>query len=417
MEKMLWIIDWLACGLVRVVGWLLCRLPAPAAVWIGERLGALGYWLQPKRTRIGLANLRAAFDGELTSAELRRIIRSYYRQLGASVIELLRLPAIDRAYVDHYITIEGRRWFDEAVASGQPILLLTGHYGNWELSSIVAALHGFPIAALARAQEKLPRLYRLLVSYRESKGCTIIHKGGVVKRLVTALERRQCIGIVGDQASRQGLFVDFFGRPALFATGPFALAYRKGALIIPTFIHRLHGPFHRLVIEPPIKLSRQQSEDQAVCDGIEQFAGVLSRHISADPGQWLWMHKRWKHTSARRVLVLSDGKLGHLKQSLAVVDALREECPALVSQVIEVRYREPGGRLLTLLWSWWAPAGLGGVLCLSCALTGKTQAALLGRYADLIVSCGSSLAPVNLLWAAENRAKSVVILNPAPLPL
>ena len=414
---MLWIVDWLACGLVRVVGWLLCRLPASAAVWIGERLGALGYWLQPKRTRIGLANLRAAFDGTLTPTESHRIIRSYYRQLGAGVIELLRLPAIDRAYVDRYITIEGRRWFDEAVASGQPILLLTGHYGNWELSSIVAALLGFPIMALARAQEKLPRLYRLLVSYRESKGCTIIHKGGAVKRLVTALENRQCIGIVGDQASRQGLFVDFFGRPALFSKGPFELAYRKRALVLPTFIHRLRGPFHRLVVEPPIRLSQQQSEDQAVRAGIEQFAGVLSRHIREDPGQWLWLHKRWKHTSSRRLLVLSDGKLGHLKQSLTLVSALQDGRPDITSRVVEIRYRHQWGRLLALLWSWWAPAGLGATRCLALALTRDSQAALLGQYADLVVSCGASVAPVNLLWAAENRGKSIVMLNPAPLPL
>ena len=63
------------------------------------------------------------------------------------------------------------------------------------------------------------------------------------------------------------------------------------------------------------------------------------------------------------------------------------------------------------------PGGLGGTGCLSLTLTPETKAALLSRYADLIISCGSSLAPVNLLWASQNRAKSVVIMNPAPLPL
>ena len=417
MKKSSSMIDWLACTLVKVVGGLLCRLPPSVAVWIGERFGLLASWLQPKRTRIGLLNLRAAFDGRLTPAESRRLIRACYKQLGAGMVELLRLPVIDREYINRYVTVEGNEHLERAAASGKPVILLTGHYGNWEFSSIVAALRGYPIVALARAQRNLPRLYRLLVSYRESKGCTIVHKGGAMKRLIAALDQRQFVGIVGDQASRQGIFVDFFGRPALFATGPFELAYRREAFILPAFIHRRHGPFHRVVVEPPITLSRRQPEADMVRAGIEQFAAALARHITADPGQWLWMHKRWKHTTARRALVLNDGKAGHLKQSLAVIDALRERCPSLTHEVIDVRYRHRAARLAAFLWSWWLPSGAGATRCLQWTLNPETASALLGRYADLIVSCGAAVAPVNLLWSTENYAKSIVIMNPAPLPL
>ncbi len=410
-------LDWLACTLVKGIGGLLCRLPAGTAVWLGARLGSLAYWLQPKRRGIGIRNLRAAFDGQLSPAEARRIIRACYRNMGASVAELLRLPVMDLAYIERHLTVDGRQHFDAAVASGRPVVLLTGHYGNWELSSIAAALAGYPIVALARAQHRLPKLYRLLVSYRESKGCTIVHKGGAMKRLLTALDERRLIGIVGDQASRQGLFVDFFGRPALFATGPFEMAHRKHALILPAFIRRTRGPDHHLVLEPPIDLSRERSKDEAVRDGIARFAGLLARHILNAPSQWLWMHKRWKHTPARRVLVLSDGKLGHVKQSLAVVDALKARHPELSSQVLDIRYRHPMARALAVLWSWWAPGGAGAAACLRWTLQPASAQALMSRYADLIVSCGAATAPVNLLWAAENRAKSVVLMNPAPLPL
>ena len=410
-------LDWLACTFVKIAGGLLCRLPPSVAVWLGERLGVLASWLQPKRTRIGLINLRAAFNGTLTATQSRRILRACYKQLGAGVVELFRLPVIDRAYIDRYIAIEGGEHFEAVVASGRPVILLTGHYGNWELSSIAVALRGYPIVALARAQDKLPKLYTLLVSYRESKGCTIIHKGGAMKRLIAALEDRRLVGIVGDQASRQGIFVDFFGRPALFAKGPFELAYSKDALVLAAFIHRVRGPFHRIIVEPPIELARHLPKDAAVRQGIEQFAAMLSRHITDDPGQWLWMHKRWKHTPARRALVLSDGKTGHLKQSLAVIEALRDHHPQLSHDVIEIRYRHALARAVALLWSWWMPGGAGGASCLQWTLTSEAASALLSRYADLIISCGASTACVNLLWAAQNCAKSVVILKPAPLPL
>ena len=409
-------IDWLAYTLVKALSGLLCRLPPGIAIWSGEQFGLLAYWLQPRRRQVGTLNLRAAFDHS-TPAQIRRILRACFKQLGAGMFELLRLPAIDRAYVERYVTIEGRRHFNDAVASGKPVVLLTGHYGNWEFSSIVAALIGYPIVALARAQNKLPRLYRLLVSYRESKGCTIIHKGGAIRRLIAAMEARRLIGIVGDQASRQGIFIDFFGRPALFATGPFELALKRGAVILPVFIHRLRGPFHRIVIEPPITLSQHLAKPDAVRQGIQRFAEALARHIQEEPQQWLWMHKRWKHTPARRVLVLSDGKAGHLKQSLAVVEAMREHTPLLVSEVIEVRYRHRLARAVCLLWSWWIPGRWGAARCLQWVLHPDTARSLLSCYADVMVSCGASTVPANVLWAAENRAKSVVIMNPAPLPL
>ena len=409
-------LDWIACALVKTASAVLCRLPPQVAVQLGAALGQLAAWLQPKRTYLGIQNLRAAFDGQLSPGETQRLILACYRQLGSGILELLRLPVMDQAYLGRYIAIDGLEHFDRAAASGRPVILLTGHYGNWELSSITAALKGYPIMALARAQKKFPRLYRLLVSLRESKGCRIIHKGGAMKRLIAALDGRQLVGIVGDQASRQGIFVEFFGRPALFATGPFELAHSKSALILPAFIHRVRGPYHRVVVEPPLALSRAEPKPAAVRAGVEQFAAGLSRHIREAPDQWLWMHKRWKHTTARRVLVLSDGKPGHVKQSLAVVDILRERHPALTQTAVEIRYRSRLARLACLIWSWASGGRIGAERCLAWTLTPESAQALLGRYADLIVSCGASLAPVNLLWAGEHRAKSVVVMNPSPLP-
>jgi KDO2-lipid IV(A) lauroyltransferase len=409
-------IDWLACFAVRVISACCCALPAGAAVWIGERCGELAMALQPKRTRIGLANLRAAFDGALPPGEAARIIRDCYRQLGGSFMELLRLPVIDRTYIDRFIAIEGREHFESAVTSGRPVVLLTGHFGNWELSSITAALLGHPIVALARAQEKFPRLYRLLVSFRESKGCRIVHKGGEMKRLIAALGGGQVVGIVGDQASRQGMLAEFLGRPALFATGPFELAHSKGALILQAYIHRARGPFHRIVVEPPFELPRELPRAEALRQGVERFAEALARHIRQQPGQWLWMHKRWKHTPARRALVLSDGKLGHVKQSLAVVDALAERHPGLTHTVIDVRYRSRAARVVATVWAWLA-GGAGAARCLQWTLAPNTAAALLCRHADVMISCGSSLCPVTLLWSAELGAKSVILMDPAPFPL
>ncbi|MBI4342080.1 MAG: mitochondrial fission ELM1 family protein [Candidatus Omnitrophica bacterium] len=410
-------LDSLACALVKLVSGFLCRMPPGVAIRVGQGLGLLAYWVSGQRAQLGVRNLRAAFDGQLMPAQARRIIRDSYQELGAGFMELLRLPAMDLAYIERHITVEGREHFNHALSSGKAIIFLTGHYGNWEISPIAAALEGHPVVALARAQKKLPKLYQLLVSYRERTGCTVVHKGGGMKQLIAALQQRKIVGIVGDQASRQGLFIEFLGRPALFAAGPLELAYRRDALVLLVFIRRLHGPFHQVMLEPPIVLSRERSKEDAIRDGLEQFAGALARHILDDPSQWLWMHKRWKYTPARRALVLSDGKLGHLKQSLTVVEALRRQHPTLTHHVVEIRYRGRLGRALALAWSWLMPSGFGAVSCLRAALSPDSAEALLSRYADVIVSCGAATMPANVLWSAEQEAKSIALMNPAPLPL
>ncbi|MDP3774916.1 MAG: hypothetical protein Q8Q85_11685, partial [Gemmatimonadales bacterium] len=342
-------LDWLACALVKALGAALSGLPPQAVTWLGAQLGVLALGMSSRRARLARTNVRAAFNGQLMPGQVRALIRRCYEHLGMSALEMLRLPAMDAAYVERHVTIEGAGRLEQAAASGRPVILLTGHYGNWELSSIVAALRGYPIVALARAQEKFPRLYRLLVSYRESKGCMIVHKGGAMKRLVAALDQGRIVGIVGDQASRQGTFIEFFGRPALFARGPFALAHGRGAILIPVFIHRVRGPFHRIVIEPPIEPRPDLPEDEAIPLAMRRFAELLQRHVTEDPAQWLWLHNRWKRTPARRALVLSDGKRGHVKQSETVVEALRERFPQLAADTIEVRFRSPLARGLCAL--------------------------------------------------------------------
>ena len=411
-------LDWLLCSAVKALGAILRWVPPEVCVPAGEALGRLAAWTQPKRVRIGERNLAAAFGDRLAPGEARRIVRRLFANFGAALIELLRMPAVDRAYVDRYIPVEGLEHVTRAQASGRPIMFLTGHFGNWELSSIVLALIGIPITALAREQDKFPRLYRLLISMRESKGCRIVHKGGAVKQLIRALDRREAVGIVGDQASRQGVAVEFFGRPALFATGPFELARSRGAIILPAFIHRVRGPHHRIVIEAPIDLTAVAgTPDAVVRAGLERFAAALAAHIAADPAQWLWMHKRWKHTTARRALILSDGKLGHVKQSQTVTRAMREESPGVTEQVIEVRYHHGLLRMAAAAWAWLAPKGWLAWPVLRAALAPDCFRTLAAAYADVLISCGSATAPVAVLLSGAWRIKSVVIMNPRPIPL
>lgn len=412
---MLWWIDYWACCAVRALGACACRLPVTWALWWGRRAGDLMYVLKPRRVRISDVNLQWAFGQHVTPAQRRAIVREAFRTLGQSAVELLRLPQIDRAYVERYVTVQGREHLDAALARGRGIIFLTGHFGNWELSSIVGGITGYPMVVLAREQ-KLPRCYRLLVSYREAKGCRVIGKGMALRAMVRELRANHIIGIVGDQGAKtQGSRVTFFGRDALTPVGPVALAVRTGATVLPTFIRRVQGPYHCIEIEPPIDLTSRAHEtsDAVVSRGLQAFMDRLEAHVRRTPGQWLWMHRRWKSTLLRHAIVLNDGKAGHVKQSLAVVDALRTRHPALTHEVIDIAYRSPVRRILAAL-STWIP-GWPARRLLPALVVARND--LLHHPCDFVISCGASQAPVNLLLARAHEAKSIVIMRPPLVPL
>ncbi len=408
-------IDSLACVAVKLVAALACRLPTPFAYWLGRRFGDVARLAKPDRAHIAYVNLAFAFGERYAPRERLRIIRRHFQYLGEGLVEMLRLPLMDRAYVDRYIQVDGRRWLDEAIARGRGVILLTGHFGNWELSSIVAALKGYPILALAREQ-KYPKLDRLLKAYREAKGCRIVPKGMALRAMVRALHEDQIVGIVADQdAGRNGIFLELFGRPASTAPGPVAMAMRTGATVLPVFIRRERGPYHRITLEPPLALTGEGEEAERC--GLEQFVRHLERHVTATPDQWLWAHKRWKSTPVKTALVLSDGKAGHLKQSLAVVKVLRWHRPDLRLRIAEARFASPWRRCVLTLQSRWLRSPIAVEAALSRALTRETMAELRPLACDVVISCGASMGAVNLLVGRASRAKTVTVMRPSLVSL
>ena len=261
---------------------------------MGRRAGDVAFLVARKRARIGYANLTAALGSRYTPAERRRIIRRAFHQLAQGAVELLRLPLMDRDYVKRYITLNHFDRIASALQQGHGLIFLTSHFGNWELSSIVGGLVGYPVTALARIQQ-FPRLYRLLNRMREAKGCRVIAKGMAMRDLIKTLREGQIVGILSDQdAKEHGEYLPLFGRPASVAKGAVQLALETGAVILPTFIHRTRGAHHVIDLEPPLELPEGGDEAARIRAGLAQFVAHLERHVTEHPEQWLWMHKRWE---------------------------------------------------------------------------------------------------------------------------
>ncbi|MDD5428221.1 MAG: ELM1/GtrOC1 family putative glycosyltransferase [Candidatus Omnitrophica bacterium] len=417
-------IDYAAYILVRILNKIFSVVPISASLWLGRRAGDLVFFINKKRRTIAYANLKAAFAAEKTPAELRRITKRVYRNMVQTFVEVLNLTKVNRKYVDKYVEVVNMDRIRNAARSGRGTVLLTAHFGDWELSSLVSSVEGFPILVLAREQ-KMKRMNELLNQLRESNGCKVIRKGMDVKNILKALRAKNIVGVLSDQdAGKKGMFVDFFGRPTSHHSGPFEIAKHTDSLILPNFIVRTGGPYHKLFLEEYIDFRKTQSPDD-IKENLQRFAGLLEKYVRQYPDQWLWLHKRWKSTPVRTALVLSDGKAGHLNQSLAVAKELRR---ARMTQgfraedtdikVVEVKYKNKFSKaILTAasIFASWRCQGRMGIM--EFCLEKSSYDALMKTYSEFVISCGSAAMPVNIFMSKENDAKNVVIMKPSLAPL
>lgn len=407
-------------------------LPRVFSYAFARMIGWAVYWTG-KRRHEAYRNLRMAFASEKKPAEMKRIAQRSIQSIALSAVDMLRIPDMTREDVERRFTIEGRENFEPYLQKGQGVLFMAGHLGSWELLGIASSLLGYPTAVLARVQ-KHPRSDAYLNVLRRSKGSRVIHKGMPVREILRALKSGWIVGIVADQdGGKNGRFVNFFNRLSSSPNGAAVFSLRTGAPICPLFITREPHDRHRIVVDKALEMPPADwPADRAETHLLQQFTTALETKIRQAPGQWLWSHRRWKSSPDRRVLVLSDGKAGHVNQSLAVLEALRRERRASATKASADSLREHGGfadrvfsetvpvefksaarqkavRFLSLLFGGHLPLRR---FWMKLILEGGCYRKLLHSYADIVLSCGSSLVDVNLWIKNENRARSVVVMKP-----
>jgi KDO2-lipid IV(A) lauroyltransferase len=180
------------------------------------------------------------------------------------------------------------------MAKGKGVIIVTGHFGNWEIMPITLKIKGYPGAVVGR------RIYfekydRYLNSLRAYHGVNIIYRDESPRKILKIIRSGGIVGIVADQDvdSVEGVFVDFLGREAYTPAGPAALAKVTGAALIPAFMIR-QGSKHRLIFDRPIELVDTGDKDKDLITNTQAWSDVVASYIRKYPDQWVWMHRRWK---------------------------------------------------------------------------------------------------------------------------
>jgi len=272
-------------------------VPLAALALFCEAVMLLVCAIDRKHRRIARINLRIAFP-EMGDAEAHRIIRACYRNMGTSAAEFVHLPKMDAAYIREHFRIEGAVHIRVSLEErNRPAMVMTGHFGNWELLSHVYGSVIAPAAFIVRPL-KSEILDRIITERRECVGNTVIRKEDSVKDLMRVLRKRILLGILIDQNvdRGKGILVDFFTRKAYTTFGIARLALAMNAAIHPGFIFRDPSrKFHHVVrFGPPIAIDPSAPREEEVARVTRRCNEELEKVIREAPDQWMWFHRRWK---------------------------------------------------------------------------------------------------------------------------
>ncbi|MBU1906160.1 MAG: mitochondrial fission ELM1 family protein [Candidatus Omnitrophica bacterium] len=414
------IIDYSSYLFFKVLAPLIRIFPVSFAYFLGARMGDIFYYADFKHRAIAYSNIKVALGNKLAPAQLRKITRNFYRVFGQNLIDILLIPKFNQEFLDEYINIEGLDNVFHAFKKGRGVIIASVHAGSWELSNIISANLGFPFSVLVR-ELRLPRLNKLLNSYRLEKGCRLIKRRNQTRFLLETLNNNEAIGMTVDQGGKKGALVKFFGRNASMSTGAVRIALKYGVALVPCFFTRVKGAKIKIFVEPPFEIKKTGDQKKDLRENLQRLIMVFEKYIAKYPQEYLWSNKIYKHSDQKNILLLTDDKVGHVRQAQAVARMVsshyKEQGFDTKIESKEVKFKSRLSRVSLIFNSFFSGKfGCQGCLwCVSKALNKEAYKSLISYSPDVVISCGSNLAGLNYLLARQNLARSIVIMRPSIL--
>jgi KDO2-lipid IV(A) lauroyltransferase len=293
---------------VRLAVCVVQALSPRLAFQLAGFLGWVAYRVNKRHREVAAENVRFAFP-HLTAAAVDRLVRATYRHFALVVVEMVLMPR--KLHVTswrRYATLlPGRKMFGPML-SPRAMLMVTAHFGNWEMAGRLIGLYGFKSHAIARVLDN-PHLERYLKRFRRGTGQELIAKKDDFGRLTAALAAGGRVGTLADQdAGPRGVFVDFFGRPASTHKAVALMALEFDAVLVVVGVPRVAEPMYYAVeCEDAIDPREYAGRPDAVRAITARYTAALERLIRRHPEQYFWLHRRWKHQPKARVAATRSG--------------------------------------------------------------------------------------------------------------
>jgi KDO2-lipid IV(A) lauroyltransferase len=288
-------LEWAA---VETLAWLARLVPRSMIHRVGTRFGRFVYPLFTSRRRVAMRNLRNAYP-DLPAAELERMAMRSFGHMSAAFVELLATSGFSADDIRWLVRVDNSELIDELLARKKSVVVLTAHYGNWELAAQAAVLATRAPASIIFKRQSNPRVDALIGGWRARFGGTLVPMQGV-REVLRSLQAGRILILAADQAaSTESPSVEFFGRMVPTFTGPALFALRSGAaLVIGLAVAQEDGTYRMRFREVPTDDLADASESN-VLELTRRHVRMTEEIIREHPEQWMWTHKRWKHVPDR----------------------------------------------------------------------------------------------------------------------
>ena len=264
--------------------------------WVQACARALAYpfmLISTRRQRLADAGLQAVFGDRYSRAERRRLRVEMSKSICCVFPELFKLSTYSRERVARDCPIDGEEHLRTALARGKGAVVVGAHFGNWEWAAACAVARGFDLAVVVN-QASDQGVTSTIDSAREACGYRVLQRDDL-RGMLRQLRSGGMLAILPDQHQRDNsILLDFLGLPAWTAQGPAVLAMRTGAALVPSFGIRQPDGSVLSCFLPEITPSEKEDRDEATAETMQRINDLLGEVIRRHPGQWLWLHDRWK---------------------------------------------------------------------------------------------------------------------------
>lgn len=290
------LIDRLAYLGLRITSMAMHWFPVDVNLRTARLIGTVWHHFDKRHRARAIANLQQSFP-HFTQADCEMYAKKSVQHmfmLGVEVLHTTRLVRVDtwRKYVE---TGDLHQTLDLLMNRKQGLIMLTGHYGNWEILGYLLATLGFESTAVARPLDN-PYISEWLFGVRERRGQKVVGKKGATSEIAGLLDSGGVVGFVADQnAGHKGIFVDFFGRKASTykSIGLLAMKYEVPVLI--GYARRLDERFRfKLATQDIIWPADWKNQPDPLIYITQRYTKAIEDFVREDPSQYLWLHRRWK---------------------------------------------------------------------------------------------------------------------------
>lgn len=289
-------VDWLAYAALRTAGMIFQVFPIDANLATARGMGWIWSKIMPRHRRRAVEHLRLAYGSTLSPRQMDRIALKSMQQLTMLAMESFFTPRLINEWTwPRYVKLKGLEQAADVLLRRRGAILVTGHYGSWELLGFTLAALGFPLTAVMRPLDN-PYLNDFLEDARSKRGLKLLYKKGASASAEDILESGGLLGFIADQnAGHKGMFVDFFGVKASTYKSIGLLAIRHQVPIICGYARRTSDRFcyevgcNRVIL--PEEWRDKPDELRWVT---QEYTAAIESFVREAPEQYLWIHRRWK---------------------------------------------------------------------------------------------------------------------------